>query len=170
MKGILNDRKLSKSSEILIMGDININLLNYDSHTDTGDYLNTLLLNSQLPLITLPSRITNTSATLIDHISTNGNHDNLDCGLVYSSLSDHLPVFYINSINTTKVKSNTKVQVRNTSNNNKTKFKNKLLNVDWSPMIIILNRLFIIFLILSNPMLMKAFHILKSNQERINNL
>ena len=73
----MNNKKLNEANEVLLLGDMNINLLNDDSHTDTGDYLSTILSNSQLPLNTIPSGITNTSATLIDHITTNGNHDKL---------------------------------------------------------------------------------------------
>ena len=59
------------------------------------EYLDTLLSHGQLPLITLPTRITPTSATLIDHISTSHRADYYDTGIIHSSLSDHLPVFYI---------------------------------------------------------------------------
>ena len=38
------------------------------SHIDTGLYLDTLLENSFLPLITFPTRTAGTTATLLDHI------------------------------------------------------------------------------------------------------
>ena len=45
------------------------------------------------PLVSLPTRITDTTATLIDNIFTN----NVDCqiasGLVMADISDHLPVY-----------------------------------------------------------------------------
>ena len=49
--------------------------------------------HSQLPLITLPTLISETSATLLDHIYSNSNLDLKECRIIYSSLSDHLPVF-----------------------------------------------------------------------------
>ena len=52
-----------------------------------------LLSHSQLKLITLPTRISETSATLLDHIYSNSNLDLKECGVIYLSLSDHLPVF-----------------------------------------------------------------------------
>ena len=49
------------------MGDLNINLLNHDNHVGTSNYLNILLNFGQLPLITLPSRVTGHSFSLLDH-------------------------------------------------------------------------------------------------------
>ena len=53
------------------MGDFNINLLNHDNHVGTSNYLNILLNFGQLPLITLPSRVSDHSISLIDHVSAN---------------------------------------------------------------------------------------------------
>ena len=49
------------------MGDLNINLLNCESHPESNDFL--LMLNSffPLPYILQPTRITEKSATLIDN-------------------------------------------------------------------------------------------------------
>ena len=54
-----------------INGDFNFNLLNYDHRTETRDYVDTMFSNVFLPLITKPTRITPTSATLIDNIYSN---------------------------------------------------------------------------------------------------
>ena len=45
------------------------------------------------PLISLPSRLTDTTATLIDNIWTNNLQASVKSGLVTVRLSDHLPVF-----------------------------------------------------------------------------
>ena len=80
------------------------------NHNHTNNYVNTLLSNGLLPLITLPTRITQTSATIIDHISTSHKSDRYVTGVLISSLSDHLPIFYIrdgnhNNLPTNNVKS-----------------------------------------------------------------
>jgi len=59
--------------EVYIMGDMNIDLLNFTSHKKTGEYLENILTQGFLPLITKPSRICSHSSTLIDHIYTNKN-------------------------------------------------------------------------------------------------
>ena len=74
---------------------MNINLLNHANHIETGLYLDTLLENSFLPLITLPTRIAGSSATLLDHIVTNIADDAYDSGIILSDISYHFPVFYI---------------------------------------------------------------------------
>ena len=53
------------------MGDFNINLLNYDHHTETRDYVDTMFSNTCLPVSTKSTRITPTSATLINNIYSN---------------------------------------------------------------------------------------------------
>ena len=93
LKKISLGKIFNKAVEVEKMGDLNINLLNHNFHNATSDFLNTLLSHSKLPLITLPTRISETSATLLDHIYSNSNLDLKECGVIYLSLSDHLPVF-----------------------------------------------------------------------------
>ena len=53
--------------------------------------------NGFLPLITRPSRLTATSATLIDNICTNdiGDINHSVQGVFITDISDHFPVFHI---------------------------------------------------------------------------
>ena len=90
--------KISKENKICyLMGDFNLNLLNYDSHTLTGEFLDGIYSNSFIPLITRPTRITAHTSTLIDNIFTNNFCSHLVSGLLFTDISDHLPVFVINS-------------------------------------------------------------------------
>ena len=54
-----------------ILGDFNIDLLKYDSHQITDDFINTLGTLFFQPYILQPTRITDHSATLIDNIFFN---------------------------------------------------------------------------------------------------
>ena len=77
------------------MGDFNIDLLKFKSHSATDGFLNTLGSNFFQPYIMQPTRITNHSATLIDNIFFNSiEHFTISGNLVYD-LSDHLPNFLI---------------------------------------------------------------------------
>ena len=52
------------------MGDYNLNLMNHQSHSVTGEFLDALYSNMFFPLVMRPTRITCHSATLIDNISS----------------------------------------------------------------------------------------------------
>ena len=62
------------------MSDFNINLSNYDHHMETHDYVGAMFSNSLIPQIMKPTRITPTTATLINNIYSNyilGEHNQL---------------------------------------------------------------------------------------------
>ena len=83
-----------KKCDIQILSDFNINMLNFEMHGLTNDYINALVSKSFLPIITLPTRIKQQSATLIDHIWTNKVCSFYKSGIIINFLSDHFPVFY----------------------------------------------------------------------------
>ena len=83
------------NKQVFIMGDFNINSLNYDSHTPTFDFMNTLFSNNFLPCITHPTRISNNSATIIDNIFTNLTNSKITSGNILTHISDHFPQFLI---------------------------------------------------------------------------
>lgn len=76
-----------------LLGDFNINLLNYNSDNNVKDFVNMLYTYYIFPVITKPTRVTSTSATLIDHIWTNNFHTPSTNGIIYTTLSDHFPIF-----------------------------------------------------------------------------
>ena len=53
------------------MGDCNLNLMTYQSHNLTGEFLDMMYSNTFLPLITCPTTIRSHCATLIDNIFQN---------------------------------------------------------------------------------------------------
>ena len=79
----------------IIMGDFNLDLLKYESHEDTDNFINTLGSFFFHPQILQPTRITDHSATLIDNIFLNSiEHFTISGNIVYD-LTDHLPNFLI---------------------------------------------------------------------------
>ena len=54
-----------------LVGDLNIDLLKYEEHRPTSDFVDILYANNMFPFIVKPTRVTDKSATLIDHIMTN---------------------------------------------------------------------------------------------------
>ena len=67
----LMDKLSREMKDILIMGDFNINLLNYNNDKDNTTFCDIIFSNSFSPFITLPNKIGNTSETLIDNIFYN---------------------------------------------------------------------------------------------------
>ena len=60
---ISNENKTS-----YLTGDYNINLLNFGTHTKTNEFIDAVISEGFLPYILKPTRVTDTSATLIDYI------------------------------------------------------------------------------------------------------
>ena len=59
-----------ESKYCVILGDFNLDLLKFESHPGTNEFLNTLISSYFQPQILRPTRITDHSATLIDNILT----------------------------------------------------------------------------------------------------
>ena len=72
---------------------MNYNLINIDMHTLTKSYHDLLTAASFKPLITKPTRITETNTTLIDHIWTNDlrNTSLNQSHIILTDITDHLP-------------------------------------------------------------------------------
>ena len=88
--------KLSKENKtIFLLGDFNINLLNYDIHSPSNKFLDSLSSHNFLPHILQPSRVTTDSKTLIDNIFSNMAVPNIISGNLTASISDHLPQFLV---------------------------------------------------------------------------
>ena len=59
------------NKRVFIVGEINIDLLNYDTHSPTKDFITSFLSNHFLPCINHPTRISDWSLAKIDNIFTN---------------------------------------------------------------------------------------------------
>ena len=87
-------QKLEKSDKtIFVMGDFNINLLSYDGHTDTYDFINSMVSHYLLPYILHPTRVTDHSTTVIDNIFSNVTDSDSVSG--NNQIADHFAQFLI---------------------------------------------------------------------------
>ena len=79
----------------VILGDFNLDLLKFETHSGTNDFLNILVSSYFQPQILQPTRITDNSATLIDNIFFNSlEHFTISGNLIYD-LTNHLPNFLV---------------------------------------------------------------------------
>ena len=126
----LLEKLSNENKQILIMGDFNINLLNYDDK-NTANFLDTMFSYSYLPFISTPTRVTGHSKTLIDNIFYNKPMLNVTAGNISSVISDHLIQFLIEPSSTNaKLEQTCKLQLCY-KNFDKTKFKNDLPKISW---------------------------------------
>ena len=76
------------------MGDFNVNLLDYASHTPTSDFVKNFS-HSLLPCIHHPTRVSEHRASVIHNMYTNVTNANITSGNIVMQISDHFPQFLI---------------------------------------------------------------------------
>ena len=127
LKKVLQKLKKESSKKIIICGDFNQNLLNYDKDEYISTFLNTMLENGFQPCITEPTRITNTNKpSLVDNIFINTIENPISGNILEHISYDHLPNFVI--LEHGQVNKNIKIKTRNMKNFNQNDFQNELLN------------------------------------------
>ena len=67
----LLDKVSKEKKSVSLLGDFNINLLNYNNHNPTNEFLDSLAPNSFVPYILQQTQLTSYSKTLIDNIFSN---------------------------------------------------------------------------------------------------
>ena len=86
--------------EFLLMGDFNIDL---KAHTN-NKWLNLINLFDLTQLVTEPTRVTETTDTLIDHVYTAHPENIVRCFTSTLSLSDHFPICFTRKVNSKLLK------------------------------------------------------------------
>lgn len=91
----LEQQLLAFNGNVLIGGDFNLDLLKIHERQIFNDYFDTVLSCGYIPKITLPTRITNNSGTLIDNFFCKISNEfaNTTAGILTYKLSDHQPIF-----------------------------------------------------------------------------
>ena len=117
-----------------ILGDVNISLLNCSSHSESSDYLDLMYTNTFIPLINRPTRVTSTSASLIDHIFTNNLSPDIFKfqGILITDITDHYPIFQIAQLPHKVNPDNLFYFKRKMTEQNFDNFKNSVATYDWS--------------------------------------
>jgi hypothetical protein len=104
------------------------------SSTEVQQYTDTLLKHNFIPTITLPTRITDHSLTLIDHISLFRPLSEINSGTtsgnIFFDISDHLPNFILLEGKSTTTKKRPYLRIY--SERNIAKFQSLLHAADWS--------------------------------------
>ena len=81
-----------ESCRVTLSGDFNVDLLSKGNKNVT-QYVSLLYSYNYLPVLLRPTRVTSTSATLLDYIWSNDLFFVKNSGIVMSNISDHFAVF-----------------------------------------------------------------------------
>ena len=129
---------IGKISTVSLWVTFNIDLLNFNAHKETEDFINTLGTYSFHPHILKPTRITSHSATLIDNIFFNSLEHQTSSGNILCDITDHLPNFLIINKFSTLPK-NFKMYKRDYSKFNKEALISELNNINWNDVLYVEN-------------------------------
>ena len=119
------------------MGDFNIDLLQTEMDDKISNFYDTLTSNLFVPHITLPTRITSKSKTLIDNIFSNDPSfsDGVSGNFTFS-ISDHLPQFLLLMPQASKHPPKKHNIYRRSKNFSKEDLVADFINVNWNDVIV----------------------------------
>ena len=86
---IINNEK----KDCIWMGDFNIDLLKFNTRDKTNLFIDNMFAQGLISLIHKPTRNSNSSATLIDHMYTNNITKSSISGIIITDLDDHFGTF-----------------------------------------------------------------------------
>ena len=121
--------------KLIIGSDLNLNLINSMNHKPTSEFLDLLLCNNLIPSITLPTRVTHNSATLIDNVITEGNIAiDISKYVIQCEFTDHYPCYIIIDTGGKVLPSvtNKQIKYRKVTDETYAAIKANLVNMDWS--------------------------------------
>ena len=122
-----------------IVGDFNQDLIKHDDDLHCQNLINNAHNNGFAQIVSRPTRITDHSATLIDHVYTNNLDSALSCNILTLDISDHLATHTKISLGTSTMASrintaqskNDKSEFRIFNEANHEKFKNYINAETW---------------------------------------
>ncbi len=132
LEGLSNMLRIVPSeSDIIILGDFNVNVLATKKDPLRQQLIRFGNLHYLEQLIKTPTRITEKSATAIDLLFVNNYHHIIDSGVLDPSLSDHSLIYCIAKAGVPTLPPRT-IEYRSYRNYSQSAFVNDLKNVDWN--------------------------------------
>ena len=127
----LLEKLIKEDKFCVLMGDFNLDLIKKDSKSSISDFYNIMCSYFFAPFILQPTRVTETSQTLIDNIFLNSFEYSTFSGNITAQISDHLIQFVVlNDLIVPLRHQNTNQFKRNFKNFDKVKFKEDISNID----------------------------------------
>jgi len=126
------EKTFLESKEIILLGDLNYN---YIKETTVNNTWNSIISAHNLTqLVNIPTRVTATTSTIIDHVYTNKPSNIINVQVPELSFSDHFPVCFTRkcSLNNGKNPLHSTIRYRSYKHFNEEQFLNDLKNQPWS--------------------------------------
>ena len=126
-------RKIQATKLDIVIGlDHNLDLLKVENHKPTQDFFNSNIDNQLFPTITKPTRITETTATLLDNLIVSlALTQNYESVILVDDISDHLPCILILKERKFEQKKAIKVTTRSVTDNDIATIKEYISNIPW---------------------------------------
>ena len=129
------DNTTRQNKNLILAGDFNIDLLKLNTNGKYQEFYDFITGHNLLPNITLPTRLSKRSATLIDNIfSCNSNFCTpIDTGILVHKLSDHMATLSAINFNTPSNHNNNKwIKLKSFTGDAIHEFINDLRTTDWT--------------------------------------
>ena len=93
LKSFLTKRSI-QTKHIYLVGDVNLNLLDYEANSKVKNFVNLLFQNGMVPVINKPTRVFKNKTSIIDHIYTNSLFAHVvNPRIVKTDITDHFPIY-----------------------------------------------------------------------------
>ena len=108
-------------------------MINNQKHTPNGikRYQEFCSLHGLKQLITSPTRVTDNSSSLVDHVLTNSTDRISQSGVVHTGLSDHQLIYCTRKVNRTKSNTHKYIRTRSLKNYSQSLYLEKLNEIDF---------------------------------------
>ena len=128
-----------KHRKTLFAGDLNINVLDYESNKKVQHFLSSMFQYNMIPTINKPNRVTRNTAPAIDHIITNTVISGIQhrSGIIKTDVSDHFPiVFALNTCEKSKPEDKAQCIYKRIYEEEQIElFKHELSHIEWNKII-----------------------------------
>ena len=122
----------SRNRKCVFAGDFNLDLLKVNQHKQTSLFLENMLGNNMLPCITLPTRVTHQTATLIDNVFVDNSLGNtIQSYVLKECISDHYPCLLLLGKSLKCIDSIQEILTRNLNKDSILKIKTDIKQTDW---------------------------------------
>lgn len=129
------EKTCKENKKLIVLGDFNIDLLKFENSSSVSDFIDLTSSYNMSPQILLPTRVTETSKTLIDNIFINSLESTVTAGNLYNCISDHLPQFLFMHNTTGKENLITQLFERNWSCFTENDFIKDFSKINWDKLI-----------------------------------